>query len=336
VAAQAVLQFRHQDGANQLGDLHPGPYSDYTGYAPVNAPGQVTSPDRWQPLAIPNGQGGTVAQPFEEPQWGMVAPFALSSGSQFRPAVGPARFGTEAFDLQAGLILGYSLSLDDREKVIAEYWTDGPGTELSPGHWCRLAQFVSHRDNLGLDDNVKLFFALSNALLDASIACWDAKRSFDSARPITAVQFLFAGEQVQAWAGPKRGVEWIPGQSWQPYQSAGQVTPPSPEFVSEQSTFAAAAAELLARFTGSDAFGASYTAPAGSSLVEPGVTPAADVTLSWPTFSDAADEAGLAGRYGGIQFADGDLAGRLLGRQVGAQAWQKASAYFAGTAAAAP
>jgi hypothetical protein len=36
-AAQAVLDYRHHDGANQLGDRNGGaPYSDYTGYQPVN------------------------------------------------------------------------------------------------------------------------------------------------------------------------------------------------------------------------------------------------------------------------------------------------------------
>src|SRR5450759_29320 len=32
VAAQAVLDFCHHDGSNQLGDLNTGAYSDYTGY----------------------------------------------------------------------------------------------------------------------------------------------------------------------------------------------------------------------------------------------------------------------------------------------------------------
>src|SRR5262249_24427244 len=36
LVADAVLQFRHHDGSNQLGDLHAGAYSDYTGYVPVN------------------------------------------------------------------------------------------------------------------------------------------------------------------------------------------------------------------------------------------------------------------------------------------------------------
>jgi membrane-associated phospholipid phosphatase len=173
---------------------------------------------------------------------------------------------------------------------------------------------------------VKLFFALSGALLDAGIACWDAKRFFDSVRPVTAVRFLFAGREVLAWGGPGLGPRRIRGEDWQPYIA----TPPFGEFPSGHSTFSTAAAAVLTRFTGSDRFGASATIPAGSSRVEPGVTPAADVTLFWPTFTAAADQAGRSRRYGGIHFKDGDLVGRAIGCMVGARAWQMAGALFAG------
>jgi hypothetical protein len=77
-------------------------------------------------------------------------------------------------------------------------------------------------------------------------------------------------------------------------------------------------------------FGASATVAAGSSRVEPRRTPAAPVTLSWATLSDAADQAGLSRRYGGIHFEDGDLMGRAMGRRVAAQAWDKAQSYMKG------
>jgi hypothetical protein len=173
---------------------------------------------------------------------------------------------------------------------------------------------------------VVLFFALGGALHDAAVAAWDAKRAFDSVRPVSAIRWLFAGDSVCAWGGPGGGTTLIKGEEWQPYLP----TPPFAEYVSGHSTFSAAAAEVLARYTGSDAFGASVTVPAGSSPIEPGTTPAADVTLSWPTFSDAADQAGRSRRYGGIHFRDGDLAGRVLGRMVGRRAWLAASA-LAGT-----
>ena len=85
VAAAAVIAFRHHDGANQLGDLHPGAYSDYTGYVPVNDPDHINDPNRWQPLRFSDGHGGTVTPGFIAPHWGRVVPFALTSGSQFRP-----------------------------------------------------------------------------------------------------------------------------------------------------------------------------------------------------------------------------------------------------------
>jgi len=166
------------------------------------------------------------------------------------------------------------------------------------------------------------------------VACWDAKRAFDSARPITAIHHLFADEEVKAWAGPYEGKGKIKGADWRPYQAANVVTPPFPEYLSGHSTFSAASAEVLKRFTGSDAFGASATQLAGSSRVEPGAVPKKDVILTWRTFSDAANEAGISRLYGGIHFAQGDLDGRAMGRQIGTQAWDRAREYIRGTASA--
>jgi hypothetical protein len=326
-AARAVLAFRHGDGANQLGDMGPEPrglaaaYADWTGYRPANPLARLADPNRWQPLPTPDG----LEQRFLVPHWGLVAPFALGAGWELRPRTGPRRHPGRSFLAQAEQVLADSAGLTDEHKAIAEYWADGPGSETPPGHWCLHAQTVSARDRHGLDEDAKLFFALTGALLDAGIACWDAKRFFDSVRPITAVRFLFAGREVPAWGGPGQGTRRIRGETWQPYIP----TPPFGEFPSGHSTFSAAAAAVLARFTGTDRFGASVTIPAGSSRVEPGTTPAADVTLSWPTFSAAADQAGRSRRYGGIHFKDGDLVGRAVGCMVGARAWEAAAALFA-------
>jgi hypothetical protein len=327
-AAGAVLAFRHGDGSNQLGDLGPGPrglagaYADWTGYRPVNELMRVLDPNRWQPLPTPDGLG----QRFLVPHWGLVVPFALRAGWVLRPRQGPRRHPERGFLVQAERLLADSAGLTDEHKAIAEHWADGPGTETPPGHWCLIAQQVSARDGHGLDEDIRLFFALSGALLDAGIASWDAKRAFDSVRPVTAIRFLFADREVLAWGGPGLGTRRIRGADWQPYLP----TPPFPELPSGHSTFSAAAAEVLARFTGSDRFGAAVSVPAGSSTVEPGVTPAADVVLSWPTFSDAADQAGRSRRLGGIHFRTGDLVGRAMGRDVGAIAWLAASDLFAG------
>src|SRR5215216_4415142 len=89
LAAQAVLSFRHGDGSNQLGNLHPGAYSDYTGYVPVNDPDHINDANHWQPLRVSDGHGGSVVQKYIAPHWVLVTPFALTSASQFRPTADP-------------------------------------------------------------------------------------------------------------------------------------------------------------------------------------------------------------------------------------------------------
>ena len=327
-AAAAIIKACHRDGANQLGDLEPGPYEDYTGYQPVNGPDRINDPDRWQPLRILD-HGELMIQRYTAPFWGKVLPFALTSRDEFRPPP-PYSYGKDrdSYVRQAQELIDISTHLTDRQKAIAEYWADGPSSETPPGHWCLFAQSISRRDHHDIDADVKMFFALTNALLDASIATWDTKRAYDSVRPITSIHFLFTGRKIQSWAGPYKGTMEIDGGNWQPYQEKGIVTPPFPEFISGHSTFSAAAAEVLRLFTGSDRFGKSATIKAGSSKVEPGTVPARDLVLSWSTFTDAADEAGISRRYGGIHFELGDLTGRKIGRQIGRQAYLKALEYF--------
>ena len=324
VAASALLEYRHHDGSNQLGDLSAShiPYSDYTGYAPVNTPDAIIDPSHWQPLRIPDGRGGSTVQTFIAPHWGKVKPFALTSTDQFRPGP-PAAISSAAFRNQVDQIIQYTRYLDDRQKAIAEYWADGPASELPPGHWAMFATFVSNRDKHSVDDDAKLFFAMTNAVFDGGIVAWEAKRFYDYVRPVTAVHYLYAGQTLPYYDG-----QLVAAESWQPYQAATFVTPPFAEYISGHSIFSRAAAEVLRNFTGSDSFGNQATIPTGSSRVQPGTVPARDVTLYWATFTEAADEAGISRRYGGIHFVQGDLVSREAGAKVGNLAWQKALNYI--------
>ncbi len=342
VACAAVLEFRHHDKSNQLGDLAQGPYSDWTGYVAANRPSSVpvqapvSDPNHWQPLTYVNSTGDLVTQRFSGAQWGEVTPFAMSKGDEFRSLLqlfGPAVYGSEEYQRQAEELVAISAALTDREKMISEYWSDGPNSEQPPGPWALFAQWVSARDHHTLDDDVKMFFSLTNAILDAGIAAWDAKRTYDSVRPVTAISLLFHGKKIRAWGGPEKGTVEMDGSQWIPYQASTFPTPPFPEFVSGHSTYSASAAQILALWTGSDHFGDSVTLAPGSSKIEPGITPAQPVVLRWNAFTDAADEAGMSRRYGGIHFKAADLAGRALGRAVASKAWTKAQSYFDGTAA---
>jgi hypothetical protein len=347
LAAQAVLEDRHGDGANQLGDVTGGipgvAYSDYTGYTPVNDPMDIRLPfdpatvhdaNAWQPLRYVDASGESVTPGFLGAQWPRVMPFAITPGS-LRSTSGPARLGSPEYAAQAQALLDLSAGLTDEHKMIAEYWADGPRSQLPPGHWNLFAQFVSRRDHHGaqshgVEQDVKLFFALTNAISDAGCCAWDNKRAFNSVRPITAIRMLFRGQSVRAWAGPYQGTKMIDGAAWFPYQSRSFPTPPFPEYASGHSTFSSAGAEILRVFTGSDRFGGSAVLPAGSSRIEPGAVPLNDITLSWATFSDAAKEAGLSRRYGGIHFEQGDLDAQATGQIAARAAWEKAADYWEG------
>jgi hypothetical protein len=311
------LDYRHHDGANQLGDLHPGAYSDYTAYATANTPDVIRDPDRWQPLNA-DQDGKSVRQVSYLPQWGLVKPFGFESVLDVRPPATPKTLRNDpaGYIIQAKDLVELTNSLNERQAVIAEYWELSQGTGTNVILWNQFAQFISRRDHHEMDDDVKLFFELDNAMFDASIAAWDANRYWDSERPQTAIVTL-----ARIFHG------YLFHDDWQPYLP----TPPFPDFVSSHSALSAAAAEVLKRFSGSDEFGGSYRRPAGASGMKGKPSPDHEVILSWATFTEAADESGISQRYGGIDFEDADIEGRLLGRRVGALSWNKAQAYISGT-----
>jgi len=325
LAAAAVIAYRATDGSNQSGALSGGaPYSDYSGYSTPNTPTSIVNPNEWQPLSVPNAAGVYATQKYSTPFWGTVTPFTALPTFQ---GGGPSRTPGWQYAADADLILFYS-TLNNTTKTIADYWADSPGTQLPPGHWTRIGEFVSRRDQHGIDTDTKMFFALNNALMDAGIYCWAVKRVYNSERPITAVHYLYTGKQIFAWAGIGRGSQWIDGSAWLPYQEATVITPPFSEYTSGHSTFSAAAATVLENFTNSDRLNLSHTTPAGGTTIEPGIAPSQPVTLYFPTFSSAAAQAGLSRRYGGIHNWEGDLDGRFAGRVMGQLDWAQAQSYI--------
>jgi hypothetical protein len=377
LAAWAVLDFRHNDGSNQLNG-----YADTTsGYTWKNQWDSVTYKWKWQPLCVLTNPAGVkawtddpthslplltpsdcpappappgsyyVQQRPLTPQWGNVITFSGLGPTQFKTLVpGPRRTsgGTGYSDADVATAVSdtdLSGADGDRKKAIAEYWADGPGSEFPPGHTAIFAQAVSRKkfmnstdSNAKLDYDAKLFFMVGNAMMDSSIAAWSLKYYYDFWRPTTAIRYLYNSTLtptpplIKSWLGPGLGYDDVKGEKWMPYQALNVVTPPFPEYPSGHSTFTAAGATLLSLFNSSDIFGASIKILKGSSKIEPGVTPATDdVTLSWPTFTDASNEAGISRRYGGIHFYTGDIDGRGLGRQVANFVYSKARNYIEGS-----
>jgi len=308
-AAFFVVSRRHADGSNQLGDLHPGAYTDYTRYAPVNTPTQIVDINRWQPLTTPAG----ATQSFLSPHWGEVRPYALTSATQFLPGP-PLPIRDGQMTRQMDELINMSARLSDAQKVAVEYWANGGGAAVARVPWIRFAQLLSYRNQHSVGQDIKMFHALSQALHDAMIACWKTKRTYDYVRPVSAIRTLYRDVTINAWGGPGLGTVAMLGRNWQPYV----FTPPFAEYVSGHSTVGHAAARVLAAFNGGDAFKFDERVPARSSLIEP-TLPVQDTSLRWGGFSEAAADAALSRRLGGIHFERGDLYGRTLGEKVGDQ-----------------
>jgi membrane-associated phospholipid phosphatase len=221
------------------------------------------------------------------PQWGFVAPFGMSSSSQFRPPGPPSLDSQQYADdynevKQLGAAVGSTRTAEQTQ--IALFWADGAGTETPPGHWNSIAQLIAAAQGNTLEQNARLFALLNIAMADAAICAWDAKYTFDFWRPVTAI----------AVAEPQ--LTWM----------SFIVTPPFPDYVSGHSAFSGAAATVLPFFYGTE----HLPFITGSDFL-PGVY------RSFSTCLDAAEEAAMSRIYGGIHFRSASEDGLQAGISIG-------------------
>jgi hypothetical protein len=352
--AATLIEYRKKDGANQHGD-EPGsadatPYADYTGYKPVNPPGDhgkplaVSDPDRWQPLPFVV-DGKTFHPAYLTPHWHKVKPFALERSDQFRPEP-PPKVGSPQMEADVKELVAANANLTLDQKAIVEFMRDGPRSTGQSGHWLRFAADVSRRDRHTLDQDVKLFFAVGNVVFDAFISCWDTKRAYDSSRPWTLIRHYYKGQQIPGYLGPCKGAGTIRAEDWQPYSPPSFITPPFPGYSSGHATASGAGARILELFTGSDRFEAIAIRTAGE-LTETQCTvgemqardgkPSSakddrEVRLKLPTFTSAAELAAVSRMLGGYHIATDNRVGLRIGRQIADYSWPRYKAYWDGTA----
>ncbi len=333
LAAQAVIEYRQNDGANQLGNEAGGdgtPYSDYTFYQPVNPPDKIIDPDRWQPIPFTRPDGTKFIVDFLTPHWYRVQLFALESSQQFRPEPPPTTVTcNEALKIEVDEVLAYNASLTNEQKAMVEFMRDGPRSTGQSGHWLRFAQDVSRRDQHSLDQDVKLYFVIANVASDAFISCWETKRFYDSSRPWTLVRYYYKGQTIKGWAGPEGGVKMVPAEEWRPYSPAVFVTPPFPGYTSGHATVSGACSKTLELFTGTDEYGfAEWRKHCELTENDAGEM----ITLDLPTWSATAEMAALSRCLGGYHIATDNNVGLRVGREIAVWSWPKYQAYFNGTA----
>ncbi len=287
--AQAYIDWRKQDGSDM----------------PVNYVASVT-PGAWN-RTFPDFLPPTL------PNWPNVAPFAVASGSQFRPSPPPSIESPEyAAAVDEVLRMG---NWDSAERTadqteIAIFWADGAGTATPPGHWNQIAADLVSGTRRSLIENSRLFALLNIAMADAGIASWDAKYFYNLWRPIHAIRYGDSDGNDLTQTNPH----------WMPLLK----TPPFPSYTSGHSTFSGAAATVLTALLGDVPFETSNDAHSG--FRQKPLAPSQLKKRSFTSFWQAAEEAGASRIYGGIHFSFDNTAGLSMGTQIGNLVMQRFAA----------
>lgn len=279
-AAAHIVALRADDGAREAN----------IPYAPLPGAGF------WQPTPNPippdPAAGGPGLLPAVLPGWGNVHPFALRRAEQFRPhgpwALRSRKYAADYHELKSVGDKSSATRTADQSHA-ARFWF-----EPSLNGWNRIARTVAAPCVRDLWHQARLFALLNFAMADGFIAGWNTKYFYNFWRPVTAIR---AGDMDD---NPDTVVDL----AWESFLN----TPAHPDYPSTHSVLGAAAAEVLARFFGTDHV--AFTMTSGA--------PFAGLTRSYSSFSQAAQENADSRVYAGIHFRKACRDGVRLGRRIGA------------------
>lgn len=300
VAGRAVALGRERDGMNQLGDAdgrsyNPEPYKDTTGYEPVNTAYDLKNPSHWQPDLQRQGMGIYKIQQFVTPQYSLTEPYSYRNPKRFRvrPPINSNHHRFGRYKQQADEVLQASASLTEVQKVKSELFDNKINSLGFSAVFAGLSQGLSLRAFIELD------FLTNMAAHDAGIVIWQEKRRHDAVRPFSAISYIYGDSPVTAWGGPGKGtVSDIPANEWKSYLDEAD----HPEYPSASACFCQAHGQSARLYLGNDNLNWSIPVAAGSSRIEPGITPAADIELFFPTWTQFVDDCGQSRVWAGVHF----------------------------------
>lgn len=318
-AGKGAVGARLHDGYNQLGN-----YADTTGYSPVNSPVELHDAGRWQPDITRRGIGIYAAQQFVTPQMANVEPFSDFDPRDIRVPAPTASDpqNRDAYKAQVDEALALSANLTDEQKMLAEIF-DNKVVSFGASF-----QVVSRRLGLSIEENTMVDFLVMLAIHDATIPTWQEKRRWDAVRPFSAIRHVYGDELVSAWGGPGKGMQKIPASQWQSYLQEAD----HPEYPSASSCVCTAQAQAMRRYTGTDELNWLINIPAGSSRIEPGITPAEDMQISVATWSEFAEICGASRVWAGLHFMPAIEASAAACGAVGDSAYEYFAALMDGSA----
>lgn len=213
--------------------------------------------------------------------------------------------------------------IKDREKIIAEFWAGGPYTSSPPGIlmylWLHFIKSTNIMEKVGIKKIILSGLELATNLFEVGRLVWGVKKYYTQSRPIQDIRNMYSMSTIKAYNGSN-----IPGSLWLPFQANNFITPPFPDFPSGHSAFSRVFSIIMTNWYGSQIPAQSsqmcrlsqivsplfktdpisgvgnYEIASGSSEIQPGIVPSMSIQLSWNTWNEMAESAGLSRQYGGI------------------------------------
>ncbi|MFN2390253.1 MAG: vanadium-dependent haloperoxidase [Actinomycetota bacterium] len=260
------------------------------------------------PASRPGGKGpGVFPRPFSGTQFRDMTPFGVTSVAPYLSSGPPSLTSTEYADaFNEVKELGSLSDLNPERAAIARHWLAEGGTVRETGLWFKVALNVIHERGTvaSLSDTARLLAYLGMGIGDSVATSWTDKFNWNYWRPGDAIR------QASTDGNPLTAEDptWSPRGGACP--SGANVVSCStfggtPEHTSGTSTFAGAAATILATFYCSDRIPFSFVGE------QPGAQP-----RFYEGFAQAAREAGRSRIYGGIHFQFSNDAGREAGKGI--------------------
>jgi len=128
----------------------------------------------------------TPERPPMLPAFGVVKAFlfdSLTLINTIRPAAPPST-GSQKFKDETEEIYQITKNLTREQLRIADFWADGLRTYTPPGHWNYIAANDFVQQSFSEARWARNMALLNMAVMDAGIACWDAKNFYFNPRPM--------------------------------------------------------------------------------------------------------------------------------------------------------
>ena len=261
-AAAGIIALRANDSSDKTENYRP--YTMPGVYVPTATPIESTSP--------------------------ALTPWVMGTGSQFRPGPPPALSSeTWTRDLNEIREIGSrnSSKRTAEQTNIGRFWF-----QTGPRTYNPIVKQIAMARKMDVVDCARLFALSSIAGVDAFIAVFDAKYTYNLWRPVTAIR----NADLTSNAATPREESWMP---------LG-VTPMHPEYPCAHCIVAAAISTVLQSVAGDEVDAISLTSPTA-----PGVT------RKWTRLQDYSDEVSNARIYAGFHYRFSTEVGKDMGKKIG-------------------